>query len=91
MLFRQAVTLNEGDNEQTLLLKSLKMGAKLMVKTIKNWKNGVLQPIPQNRSGKLYIKKDFTPKVILEVKQMVESGRLKDYIEAQNALARNET
>ena len=91
MLFRQAVTLSAIDNEQTLLLKPIKMGAKLMVKTIKNWKNGVLQPIPKNRSGKLFKKKDFTPKVILEVKQMVESGRLKDHIEAQNALARNET
>ena len=60
-------------------------------KTIKNWKNGGLQPIPKNRSGKLFKKKDFTPKAILEVKQMVESGRLKDHIEAQNALARNET
>ena len=37
---------------------------------------------------KLFKKKDFTPKVILEVKQMVESGRLKNYIEAQNNLNR---
>ena len=86
IIFRQAITLSNKDNEQTLLLKPLKLGAILMVKTIKTWKNGKLQPISQNKVGKLFKKKDFTPKVILEVKQMVESGRLKNYIEAQNNL-----
>ena len=91
ILSRQAVTLSEGDNEQTLLLKPLELGTKLMVETIKNWQGGVLQPIPQNKSGKLFKKSDLTPKAILEVKQMVESGWLKDYIQAQDAIADKET
>ena len=91
ILFRKTVTLNKNDNEQTLLLKPLELGTKLMVKTIKSWQNGKLQPITQNRTGKLFKKKDFTPKAILDVKQMVESGKLKDYIENQNALIRKQT
>ena len=91
ILFRQAVTLSKDDNEQTLLLKPLKLGITLMVKTIKNWQNGELQPITQTRTGKLFKKNEFTPKVILDVKQMVESGKLKDDIENQNALIRKQT
>jgi methionyl-tRNA formyltransferase len=91
ILFRQAVTLSKDDNEQTLLLKPLELGTKLMVKTIKSWQNGGLQPITQNRTGKLFKKNDFTPKAILDVKQMVESGKLKDYIENQNTLINKQT
>ena len=82
-LFKQAVIMSEEDNEQTLLLKSLELGTKLMIKTIKNWQIGTLQSIPQNRSGKLYKKADFTPKAVLKVKQMVESGRLKNFIQEE--------
>ena len=83
ILFKQAVIMSEEDNEQTLLLKSLELGTKLMIKTIKNWQIGTLQSIPQNRSGKLYKKADFTPKAVLKVKQMVESGRLKNFIQEE--------
>ncbi len=82
ILSRQAIKLSKKDNEQTLLLKPLQLGAKLMVETIQNWQSGTLQSIPQNRNGKLFKKSDFTPEAILRVKQMVESGRLKDYIQA---------
>jgi methionyl-tRNA formyltransferase len=91
ILFRQTVTLSKDDNEQTLLLKPLKLGTKLMLQTIKSWQNGELQPIPQNRTGKLFKKNDFTPKAILDVKRMVESGKLQDYIENQKALFHKQT
>jgi folate-dependent phosphoribosylglycinamide formyltransferase PurN len=91
ILSRQAITINAGDDEQTLLLKPLKLGTKLMVETIKNWQKGSLQYIPQNRNGKLFKKSDFTPKVILEMKQMVESGRLNDCIQEQRALTGKNT
>lgn len=83
LLSKQTITMSKEDNEQTLLLKSLKLGTKLMTKTIKNWQIGTLQSIPQKRSGKLYKKADFTPKAVLKVKQMVESGRLKNFIQEE--------
>ena len=91
ILSRQAITLSEDDNEQTLLLKPLKLGATLMVKTIQNWQSGALQSIPKSRNGKLFKKSDFSPKVILEVKQMVESGKLKSYLQARDSLTGIET
>ncbi len=89
ILSRQAINIGVGDDEQTLLLKPLKLGARLMVETIQNWQRGALQSIPQNRNGKLFKKSDFTPKAILEMKQMVESGRLNDCIQAQRELTGN--
>ncbi len=89
ILSRQAINISVGDDEQTLLLKPLKLGTRLMVETIQNWQRGALQPIPQNRSGKLFKKSDFTPKAILEMKQMVESGRLSVCIQTQKTLTKN--
>ena len=91
ILARQAITLSVQDNEQTLLLKPLKLGARLMVETIQKWQSGALQSIPKNQNGKLFKKSDFTPKAILEVKQMVDSGRLKNYLQARDSLAGIET
>ncbi len=82
ILSKQAVILSEKDNEQTLFLKPIILGTKLMINTIKKWQSESLQSIPLNRSGKLYKKADFNPKVLLELKQMVESGRLNNYIQA---------
>jgi methionyl-tRNA formyltransferase len=82
ILERQAVSLSKDDNDQKLLLKPLQLGAKLMVNTIKNWQSGTLQSIPQNKTGKLYKKSDFNSKVLLNFKQMVESGKLDNNIQA---------
>ena len=62
-----------------------------MIETIQNWQNGTLQSTQQNRIGKLFKKSDFTPKVILEMKQMVESGKLNDCIQAQVGKTGNKT
>lgn len=89
ILLRRTITISAGDNEQTLLLKPLELGAGLMVETIQSWQSGTLRSIPQNGNGKLFKRSDFTPKAILKIKQMVESGRLNDCIEAQRVLTEN--
>jgi folate-dependent phosphoribosylglycinamide formyltransferase PurN len=86
ILVRQAITLSRKDNEQTLLLKPVKLGTKLMIETIRRWQTGELRSTPKFRQGKLFKKSDFTPKAILEVKQMVESGRLKIHLQTQSSL-----
>jgi methionyl-tRNA formyltransferase len=85
ILFKQSVTIDTNDNEQTLLFKPLIVGTNLMIKTIKKWQIEPLHSVPQNRCGKLYKKSDFNPQVILRFKQMVESGKIKNYI--QDSLA----
>ena len=84
ILSRQAITIQESDNEQTLLLKPLTVGTKLMIETIQKWQDGCLQFIPKSKSGKLYKKTDFKPEVILKFKQMVESGELNNLIQARS-------
>ena len=80
ILRKQSITISNDDSEQSLMFKPLALGTQLMIETIENWIKDSLKFIPQNRSGKLYRKVDFTPKVVLEFKQMVESGRLKTHI-----------
>ena len=91
MLSRKSITINSEDDEQTLLLKPLKLGVQLMIETIQNWQNGTLQSTQQNRIGILFKKSDFTPKVILEMKQMVESGTLNNCIQALEGKTGNKT
>jgi folate-dependent phosphoribosylglycinamide formyltransferase PurN len=86
---RQAITISTEDDEQTLLLKPIKLGSHLMVETIQSWQRGTLHSTPQKKIGEIFKKSDFTPKVILEMKKMVESGRLKFCIQAQNSLIAN--
>lgn len=91
IISRQPVTLSEEDDEQTLLLKPLKLGTELMEETIQRWQSGTLQSIPQKKKGKLFKKSDFTPAAILRFKQLVESGKLKSYVQARDSLAGIET
>lgn len=82
ILRRQAIRLSKDDDEQSLLLKPLILGTKLMIRTIKDWQDDSLQSIPQNRIGALYKKADFNSKVLLKFKQMVESGRLSNHLQS---------
>ena len=80
--YKEAIKLSRKDNEQILLFKPLKLGAKLMIKTIKTWQKQKLKTIPQKRIGKLYKKSEFTPTVVLELKDMVESGELNKHLQS---------
>lgn len=82
ILSKRFIDIEENDNEQTLLLKPIILGTQLMIQVIKDWHNESLQPVPQNKKGSLYKKSDFTPKVLLELKQMVESGELDRLIQS---------
>jgi methionyl-tRNA formyltransferase len=81
ILSRQAITVSKTDNEHTLLLKPLILGTDLMIQTIKNWQSGSLHSIPQKIKGKLYKRSDFTPEVLFNFKEMIESGRLSNIIQ----------
>ena len=83
ILNKQTVTLNKLVDDQTLLIKPLILGTQLMIKTIQQWLNDALQPEPQITSGPLYKRSEFTPEIVLKYKQMVESGRLNNRIQAK--------
>ena len=89
IFLKEAITINAEDDEQTILFKPIILGSRLMVETIQSCISGTLQSTPQKKNGKIFKKSEFTPKIILEMKRMVESGRLKDCIQAQGSLAVN--
>ncbi len=83
------ISLDVEDDEQTLGGKTLILGIQLMASVILNWQQGTLESIPQKNKGKLFLIKEFTPKAVLEVRQMVESGEMKDQIKRINQQRKN--
>jgi folate-dependent phosphoribosylglycinamide formyltransferase PurN len=71
------IELNEYDDEQTLAGKTLTTGIELMISVIQSWRDGTLKFAPPSKTGKLYLRKGFTPGAVLRVRRLVESGELK--------------
>jgi len=83
ILAQQTIDFDENDDEQSLPAKCIILGAKLMIDTIKNWGNNLLLPVSSSGNGKLFLQKQFSPKSVLKVKQMVDKGELKDLVKSQ--------
>lgn len=78
ILAQQTIQIEENDDEQSLSAKTVILGSKLMIETIKNCASNSLSPIYQSEKGKLFLKKSFSPKSILSVKKMVERGEIEE-------------
>lgn len=74
---QSTIELDDNDDEQTLAGKTLTTGIELMISTIQSWRDGTLKFAPSYKTGKLYLRKDFTPGAVLRVRHIVESGELK--------------
>jgi len=79
---KKTITLEPDDDEQIIMLKTLKVGTQLMNETINKWKRGTLQLKVQKQIGKQYKMNEFNPAAILNVKLMVESGELRSKLES---------
>ena len=81
---QDTIQLEENDSEYILMAKTVILGTKLMIDSIN--KLNTNQPIKgeQNKIGKLYLMKHFTPQAVLKVRQLVTSGGLKQTIAAEN-------
>ncbi|MFQ5450552.1 MAG: formyl transferase [Nitrospinaceae bacterium] len=77
---QESIGLDSEDDEQTLAGKTLILGTRLMIATLHNWQQGTLITRPQQKTGRLYLKRDLTAGAILRVKRMVESGELRNRI-----------
>lgn len=78
ILAQQTIQIEESDDEQSLSAKTVILGTRIMIETIKNWASNSLSPTYQSGNGKLFLKKSFSPKSILAVKKMVERGEIKE-------------
>ncbi len=82
ILAQETIEIEEGDSEQSLMGKSLILGMDLTIQVVHQWLKGHWAPLPLERNGKLFQKKDFTPEAVSKVKEMVESGHLASLIKA---------
>jgi folate-dependent phosphoribosylglycinamide formyltransferase PurN len=78
---QNTIDLDKNDSEFILMTKPIILGTKLMIEAIKQTNADLaLNKKPQN-NGKLYQIKDFSPKAIIKVKNLADSGKLKQTIE----------
>ena len=67
------------------MTKPIILGTKLMVEAIKQTNAGLAIDGTSQGNGKLHQIEDFTPKAIIKVKDIVNSGELKEKINLENA------
>lgn len=79
-LAQEKINLEEKDDEQSLIEKTIILGTKLMIDTIHKWMDGALKPLATSNKGKLFMQKDFTPESILRVRKMVEGNEIQGMI-----------
>ena len=81
---QNTIDLDKNDSEYVLMTKTIILGTKLMIEAIKRTNTDLaMNRNPQN-NGKLYQIKDFNPKAVMKVKNLVDSGKLKRKIELVN-------
>ena len=80
ILAQATIGIEENDTEQSLMGKTLILGMDLTIQVVHQWFGGECTPLPLERNGKLFQKKDFTPEAVLKVKDMVEGGHLASLI-----------
>jgi folate-dependent phosphoribosylglycinamide formyltransferase PurN len=80
ILAQEIIDIEQGDSVQTLMGKTVICGVNLTIQVIRQGLVDKEKPLPLKRNGKLFLKRDFTPKAINKVKDMEESGHLKTLI-----------
>ena len=85
ILIQDTIALDENDSEFVLMTKPIILGTKLMIEAIKQINTGLAIDGTSQGNGKLHQIKDFTPKAIIKVKDIVNSGELKEKINLENA------
>ena len=83
---QDTILLESNDSEYTLMAKTIVLGTRLMIESIRNQNTNISIGKKQNKNGRLYLMKQFTPKTILEVRRLVNSGILKQKIIAVNKI-----
>ena len=77
IIVQDTINLDKNDSVHTLITKSIILGTKLMIETIKNPDSKLTLNAKLKSKGKLFQIKDFNPKAILKVKNFSSSGELK--------------
>lgn len=71
------------DNSETLYIKVVKLGIKMMTKAIDDIQNGTVKAYEQKGDGTLYLEKRLTAEIIIETMKKVLEGVILEYLENQ--------
>ena len=83
ILNQDSIELHKHDSQFVLMTKPIILGTKLMIEAIKDTNNNLTVNGKLKNKGNLYQIKDFNPKAIIKVKNLVASGKLKQTIELE--------
>ena len=83
IVIQNTIALDKNDSEFVLMTKPIILGTKLMIEAIKDTNTNLAVNGKLKNKGNLYQIKDFNPKAIIKVKNLVASGKLKQTIELE--------
>ena len=83
IVIQDTIDLDKRDSEFVLMTKPIILGTKLMIEAIKRTNTDLANKCTPQNKGNLYQIKDFTPKAIIKVKNLVNSGKLKQKLELE--------
>ena len=88
IVIQDTIDLDKRDSEFVLMTKPIILGTKLMIEAIKRTNTDLANKGTLQNKGNLYQIKDFTPEAIIKVKNLVNSGKLKQKLELENGLSK---
>lgn len=90
ILAQEIIKIEETDDEQSLMGKTIILGVELAIEVIKKLGQNFSPRLDLNNNGSLFLKKDFGPQTVLKVKKMVESLGLKNSIKSHFRSQKNQ-
>lgn len=85
IIYQGRPEISADDNHETLYVKVVKLGTALMIKAISDIQNGSIKSFPLLKKGKLYLRKDVTPRVVAEVWKKIDRGFIRDYAQCSRS------
>ena len=83
IVIQNTIALDKNDSEFVLMTKPIILGTKLMIEAVKDTNTNLTENGKLKNKGNHYQIKDFNPKAIIKVKNLVVSGKLKQAIELE--------
>ncbi len=80
IIYQGRPEIEEHDNHETLYVKVVKLGTRLMIRAIEDIESGTARSFPLEKKGRLYTQKMVTPEIIDSTWKKVESGVIREYV-----------
>ena len=83
------MTAKVGDGTHTIGCKAIQAGIDKLIDVLPTWHSGEREPVPQwNVPGaKLYLRKDYHPRQVVELYEKLDRGLIDDYLQRAHQVA----